>query len=378
MNIIHAVPGVGNEASGPSYSVPRLAAALVDGGHRVQLLTLTGKVGFSLKGVEHLQYPKRSYPKRLGRSPELCRALYRHAAGADILHNHSLWMMPNVYPGWAARKCHKPLVVSPRGTFSEWARARSKWLKRVVWPLLQRPAITDAACFHATAYSEYEDIRRAGFRQPVCIVPNGVDILDIPSLSLQETTRRQLLFIGRIHPTKGLDDLLRAWHAVASKFPDWDLRVVGPDSGGYLAKMQALAAVLRVQRVTFSGPLYGKEKLRAYQDAELYVLPTKSENFGMTVAEALAAGTPAIVSKGAPWSELAIRNAGWWIDVGADPLVACLEKALATSPSRLASMGQSGRSWMQEEYSWSRVAEMMIASYEWIINGGSPPVWIKY
>ena len=132
-----------------------------------------------------------------------------------------------------------------------------------------------------------------------------------------------------------MDVLLRAWQAVAPRFPEWELRVVGPDDGGYLAQMQALAAQLRLERIEFPGPVYGEDKLRAYRQASLFVLPTYSENFGMTVAEALAAGTPAVVTQGAPWAGLVEQGAGWWIEMGLDPLVACLEQALSTSPQRL-------------------------------------------
>ena len=122
----------------------------------------------------------------------------------------------------------------------------------------------------------------------------------MPTAAKPQDRRRQLFFLGRIHPIKGINNLLRAWQVVEHRFPDWDLLIVGPDNAGYMDEMQALAAHLRLERVAFGGPLYGEEKLRAYQAASLFVLPTHSENFGMTVAEALAAGTPAIVTQGAP------------------------------------------------------------------------------
>lgn len=161
-----------------------------------------------------------------------------------------------------------------------------------------------------------------------------------------------------------------------ARFPDWELRIVGPDNGGYLAEMQALAARLRLERVMFAGTLYGEEKLRAYREASLFVLPTHSENFGMTVAEALAAGTPAIVTKGAPWGGLEQQGAGWWIDIGVDPLVACLEDALSRSPQSLAEMGQNGRGWMEAEFSWAQVGQRMAETYRWILNGGNKPEWV--
>lgn len=292
----------------------------------------------------------------------------------DLLHNHSLWMMPNVYPGRVARKYKIPLVVSPRGTLSGWAMQSGSAVKRFFWPLIQRPALASTTCFHATADFEYHDIRRMGFRQPVAIIPNGIDIPDLLPKSRKD--HRTLLFLGRIHPIKGLDMLLPAWRVVQDRFPEWNLRIIGPDNRGYLLQMQRLASDLCLERVEFSGPQYGEQKWKAYRDADLFVLPTYSENFGMAVAEALASGTPAIVTKGAPWSGLAAHQAGWWIDLGIDPLVACLEAALAKLPMELATMGQRGRGWMDAEFSWPHVGQRMAETYCWILKGGSKPEWV--
>jgi glycosyltransferase involved in cell wall biosynthesis len=141
--------------------------------------------------------------------------------------------------------------------------------------------------------------------------------------------------------------------------------------------MEALGAELRLERVVFRGPLFGDDKLRAYREANLFMLPSHSENFGMTVAEALAAGTPAIVTKGAPWGGLVKQGAGWWIDIGVDPLVACLEQALATTPTRLAEMGQAGRVWMLRDYSWERIGALLLEVYRWLLEGGETPQCVR-
>src|SRR5262249_47512606 len=151
---------------------------------------------------------------------------------------------------------------------------------------------------------------------------------------------RTLLFLGRLHPIKGIDILLESWSKVMHRFPQWQLHIAGTDTGygnksGYLREMNELASRLKLKRVEFIGPLYGDAKLSAYRGAELFVLPSHSENFGVTVAESLAAGTPAIVTKGAPWEGLETHRAGWWINAGVDSLVATLERAMAESPDQL-------------------------------------------
>lgn len=376
IHAVHVVPSIAEEASGPSYSVVRLCQALIDAGDAIQLAALDWAPLVSKPPFLHV-FPLGRGPRRLGFSPRMRRWLCAAALSGkvDIIHNHSLWMMPNVYGGWATRRTGCQLVVSPRGTLSAWARGRSARVKRVFWSLLQGPALRQAACFHATAEREFEDIRRAGFCQPVCIIPNGVDVSAFKAKS--SGGRRQLLFLGRIHPVKGVDLLLHAWHAVSQRFPDWDLRIAGPDNLGYLPRMKAVAAELKLQRIEFCGPLYGEAKLRAYSESELFVLPTHSENFGMTVAEALATGTPAVVTRGAPWAGLKEHRAGWWIEIGVDPLVACLEDALSEPRDELAARGVRGREWMRQEFSWERVGAMMDQTYRWLVSGGSAPAWVR-
>lgn len=377
MRVIHAVPAITEESSGPSYSVVRLCGSLIEEGQDVTLVALDwGPMDSQPPFLK--TFPLGLGPLRLGRSPMMKRWLDEQALSGkvDVLHTHGMWQMNAIYPRWAASKGKITLVASTRGALSEWAMQNGSAVKRVFWPLVQRRALTAATCFHATAESEYEDIRRMGFRQPVAIIPNGIDVP--PFESKQGGMVRTLLFLGRVHPKKGLDMLLPAWQAVQDRFPDWRLMIAGPDNGGYLDEMQHLAAQLHLKRIEFSGELKGREKLEAYRRADIFVLPTYSENFGMTVAEALAAGTPAIVTHGAPWEGLNQHDAGWWIEVGKDSLVACLEDALARSHDALAEMGLHGRNWMQRDFSWPYVAQRMVATYEWLVGDRSTtPVWIQ-
>lgn len=376
MRVIHVSPPITREAAGPSYSVPRLCESLIKNEVDLKLAVLD----WADKSV-HLPYQitfSPSFgPQRLGSSPKMRRWLKKEVTmgNVDIIHSHSLWMMHNVYPGNAVLDSNCRLVVSPRGTLSAYALGINAIQKKVFWYLLQARTLRLAACFHATAESEYQDIRRHGFKQPVCVLPNGIDV---PQLEEKPSSdRRQLLFLGRIHHIKGIDILLHAWHAVESQFLDWDLHIAGPDNGGYLAEMKVLAAQLGLKRVVFCGPLFGDDKLRAYRTANLFVLPTHSENFGMTVAESLAAGTPAIVSKGAPWEGLDVQGAGWWIDIGIDPLISCLRIALEKSPEQLDTMGVLGRDWMLRDYSWEHIGSQLSKVYRWLIEGGQAPSCVR-
>ena len=376
MRVVHVVPAIAEEASGPSYSVPRLCDSIRGAGADVELATLDWS-----RARDRLPYqrtfPLGFGPRRLGTSPGLKRWLEEQSMTGDIavIHSHGLWMMPNVYAGQACRTGRPQLVVSPRGTLSSWALRRSALLKKVFWIGWQAKALRSTACFHATAQAEYEDIRARGFTQPVCVLPNGIDVP--PLHAAEKNGRKRLLFLGRIHPVKGLDVLLRAWQVVEDRFSDWDLHIAGPDDKGHLAEMRSLAGKLQVKRVFFHGPQYGEEKLRVYRAAWLFVLPSHSENFGVTVGEALAAGVPAIVTRGAPWSGLPEHGAGWWIEMGLEPLIACLEEALSTPPKRLAEMGRSGRDWMRREFAWDRIGAQFLETYHWLHSGGDTPPWVR-
>jgi glycosyltransferase involved in cell wall biosynthesis len=138
-----------------------------------------------------------------------------------------------------------------------------------------------------------------------------------------------------------------------------------------------MADHLGVRRVTFFGPAFGLDKTRQYQQADLFVLPTHSENFGLVVAEALAHGVPAIVTKGAPWSGLETRECGWWIEQGVDALADCLQSALELPPEQLRDKGRRGRLWIEQEFSWDHVGRMMLETYRWFLGGGTPPAWVQ-
>jgi glycosyltransferase involved in cell wall biosynthesis len=374
--VLHTVASVDHEASGPSYTVPRLCKSLLALGVDTQLAVLDW-----VPGADSPPYVKRFPlgwgPRRLGRSPAMARWLQEQvSSGAvDVLHNHGLWMMPNVYPATARRRGNARLVLSPRGTVSEWAMNHHRWRKRIMWHVGQRAALSLADGFHATAEMEYQDIRRLGFRQPVAVIPNGIDIPEYLPKPIRGP--RRLLYLGRIHKKKGVDVLLRAWRAVQDRYSDWGLVIAGPDDGGFLAQYQALSLQLGLQRVSFPGPVYGADKLALYRSAHLYVLPTHSDNYAMTVAEALAAGTPAIVTKGAPWQGLEREGAGWWIETGVDALVASLEHALALPPEQLAAMGAAGRLWMEREFSWQDIGRQMAAFYAWICGAGPEPLFVR-
>ena len=380
MRIVHVLPTLGIEASGPVYSVSRLCESLVGYGTDLILAVTDHTKLRSYPGYAKV-FPLGPGPRRLGNSSAMARWLTREAAlrRVNLIHSHGLWMMPNVYPGWAKR-CSPSLrlVISPRGTLSEWALKYHSIRKRLFWPFFQAQCLRLADAFHVTAESEYHDVRRMGFKQPVCIIPNGIDM---PGLHQESLTGPPytVLFLGRVHPIKGVDLLLRAWQLVSDAFPHWRLRIAGPgDPPEYLIHLRRMAERLKIQRVTWLGSVCGRTKIDTYQSANLYVLPSHSENFGLTIAEALASGTPVITTKGTPWGGLQRENAGWWIDIGVEPLAACLRQALSLPAHVLREMGLRGRAWMERSYSWRSIAHRMRSFYEWLLGRGPLPEYVRH
>lgn len=369
MNLVHVVPQVDREASGLSHSVPNLCGALADLGNQVDLLCTAARNGLGPTNVR--VFPHWPALEGFSISPGLMRELARLRGEADIIHSHSLWTFVSIAPGLLVPGSQAKLVCSPRGTLSPWALSISRNKKRALWPL-QRLTLSRASLLHATSTEEMEQIRAGGFHAPVVVIPNGVDT---PSFEGPATKgeRRTLLFLSRIHVTKGIDRLLHAWKSLQQKHSNWDLVIAGKDATSYLSVCSELVRDLELERVHFPGPLYGEEKSAAYRSADLFVLPTHSENFGLVVAEALAHGCPVVVSKGAPWAGVEQTDSGWWTDNSVPALAAALDEAMNCSREVLMQKGANGREWMQRDFSWGHAAEKMQAAYEWLLSGGAVP-----
>lgn len=376
MNSVHIIAGIGAQNGGPSYSVPRLATTLSAQGCSTAIYTVAEASGVPTD-ASALMFPQ-AYAatpllSNLRLSPNLASELARGADDVDIIHNHGLWLMPNVYAGRIAAKARKPLIVSPRGMLAPEALRFSARKKKLFWSLFQERAVAHAAAWHATSAEEARDIRAFGVAAPLAIIPNGIDLTSTIADHEAARSERTVLFLSRIHPKKGLKNLISAWSQVVAQRPYWQLVIVGPDENGHRAELEAQVARAGVSSVRFLDAVYGEDKANLLTSADLFVLPTKTENFGLAVAEALAAGVPAIVTKGAPWSGLESEGCGWWIDQGVEPLTAALLEATALSPAVRREMGSRGRAWMARDFGWDSIAARMVQVYAWCLGKGDRP-----
>lgn len=309
-------------------------------------------------------------------------AAFRYAPGLaqtlrqidpDLIDVQGLWTYPSLASLRHHRRTGRPYVVTPRGMLDPWARDRSRWKKALVRLWFEDHHLRRATCLRATAEMEAGHFRSLGLRQPIAIVPNSVETPPLEPWFRPTGQPRRLLFLSRIHPKKGLPFLLRAWQKVAARHPEWEVVIAGIDELDHQAEMQALAAALGLDRLHWVGPVHGAAKTALYRSADLFVLPTHAENFGLVIAEALAHGVPVITTRNAPWSGLHDHRCGWWIDLTDAALAEALGKAMTRPPAALQDMGARGHAWMERGFSPGSVADQMRVVYEWVCNGGPPP-----
>lgn len=423
MKVIQVVPSIGAEASGPSYSVPGLCRGLVANEVATELHFLDEIPIHLSKAIYSIINTPRQDKINLGWSPKMLQGLRDACQKADIIHNNGLWMMPCVYPLWACKGTKCKLVVAPRGSLATWSLKKG-WLKKKVFGwLLQNAVLRHADMFHATCVKEYEEIRALGYKQPVAIVPIGMEVpvstksAQLPVASCQfpdpsfsarcarahvpqfpvrgdvdlapdeklktqnsepKTANRlkRIAFFGRVHKVKAVDHLVKAWGALHADLPDWELVIAGPDCGAK-AELDAIIAEESIPRVRFTGEINGQAKYDFLTDADIYVLPSHTENFGITVAEALACGTPTVASQGTPWEGLETERCGKWVPIGVEPLTAALRELTNLTDEERAEMGKRGRAWIQRDFSWDGIGAKMKAAYAWLLGQGERPDFVR-
>jgi glycosyltransferase involved in cell wall biosynthesis len=377
MRVCHLVPSLEERHGGPSKSVRALGDAQAGSGESVELLS-TFEPGRPVPVFDDGDKPAacvRMFPRE---TPLwLCRStgLRDHLASAryDCVHHHALWLLTLRYAHEAARRADIPLIVSPRGMLSGWALAHRRWRKRLAEILVHPGAFAHAAGWHATSPEEAGDIRQLGFKQPVCIAPNGVAVPSPEELAAARVcwhavcpatrTRPVALFYSRFHQKKRLRELLDLW--LASPRGDWLLLIAGLPEGYSVAEIDGwiAAAGARERAAVFDGT----DRPPPYAVASLFLLPSHSENFGLVIAEALAAGVPALVTDTTPWRGLAAHEAGWcvpWTDYAAT-----LDATLLRPAGDLSTMGARGRAWMAREFSWERAGRLLLEFYTHLRRG---------
>lgn len=355
MKVFLAGTSLKPEYGGPAYSVSRLATALTEAGVEVGLWTPDQSVA----ATRFLASDSRV--RRLTGTAERSLDSFGHP---DVLHDNGLWLRHNHRLAALARARRIPRVVSTRGMLEPWAMSHKRWKKRIAWLVYQRRDLKRAGFLHATANAEAANLERLGLGIPVRVIPNGVDLPEIDADSARSKTGgvRTALFLGRLYPVKGLPMLVEAWERVRPE--GWRLRIAGPDESGHRSEIERrVSAAVLGEVISFAGPLDGDRKQAALLDADLFVLPTRSESFGVAVGEALAHGLPVLTTTAAPWPMLAERGCGWRVEPTADGLAQGLREATSQDPTTLERMGAKGRDLVASEFTWESVASQIVSMY---------------
>ncbi len=381
LSVTHVVAGLHPSSGGPSRTVVQLTDALANQSEVVVTLlsqSLAGEPAVPSKGAE---VDRRVVVSSLSPALRLALPIRRElgrvfrSSRPAVVHSHGLWAPANHWASRAARRHGIPLVIQPRGMLEPWALGHKAWKKRIGMALFQRNDLDTARVLIATSSQEYESIRKLGLRQPVAVIPNGVDLAISQHVGSEPPCLpervRSVLFLSRVHPKKGLLNLMHAWARLTPR--GWRLRIAGPDEGGHLAEVLELAQRLGIaESVDYIGEVDGERKSETYRDADMFVLPTFSENFGVVVAEALAHGLPVITTRGAPWADLEAQRCGWWIDIGVEPLMDALRASTGLNDVERWAMGQRGREYARR-FEWAEIARETTAVYTWILGLGPRP-----
>ena len=321
------------------------------------------------EGVEEFQRIK---PDVIYYSPKLQRIAPHLVRTADVLHGHGFYVGTNFILGSEARRQKKPLVYHVHGIFEPYILSRSRWKKRLVHWLFEDANFRHACLWRALTQKEAGQIRDYGITTPIVVAPNGLNVaefpapvdrnapLELPLVKRLEKTALRLLFLGRLHPKKGLDILLQAWSKLSANTRNWQLIIAGPDEQGYFAQIRALAQSLGLlDQIVFTGPVSGATKVNLLYSADLFVLPSYSEGFSMSILEAMACCLPVLATHACNFPEISKTEAGWECNASAESLAQVLQSALSCSESERQARGAKGLQLVKSHYTWPTVIKTL-------------------
>ncbi|WP_405606315.1 glycosyltransferase [Polaribacter sp. Asnod1-A03] len=379
MNFHHVISTIDVSSGGPARSVTHLIEAIhnTDSNIEIELSTLKSDnpIANHFKNnrgkINLFRFGKLGYSKDL--------ILKLEKSSNKLFHGHSLWELPVHYMSKIARKKEIPYIITVRGMLEPWSLTQAKFKKKLALKLFQYKDLSKATCIHATAPMEVESIRTLGFKNPIAMIPNGVNIDDFPEAEPKKKQQpKKILFLSRIHIKKGIENLIEAWKLInEEERKDWKIEIVGNGDEVYIQSLKdKIISDNLINQIEIMQPVFGDEKIKLFREASLFVLPTFSENFGIVIAEALVSYTPVITTKGAPWQDLETYNCGWWINIGVDPLKLALQDAMSKSSEELMVLGRNGRELIKNNYSMESVAKKMLELYNWVLTKENKPKFV--
>lgn len=372
MKIIHYIPSIDRSSGGVGSYIQLLAAEL---GMLVELHIVTHQEDNPLE-MSHCEV---HYIERFRHYMQMKMQFndILQSVSPDVVHVNCCWNPEcSLVQKWSREKGYKT-VYTPHGMLEPWILKRHYWTKKIPALLLyQRAAIKNSTIIHATAESEKENLFHLGYNPQIAVIPNGIEV-DSIKMKSDWSRKKKILFLSRIHVKKGVNFLIEAVAQLKEQLAGFQIIIAGEGDMGYVEELKQLAKDLNVAEMfDFIGGVYGDKKWDLYQQADLFILPTHSENFGIVVAEALASGTPVITTKGTPWGELETNHCGWWTEVGIKPTQSAIIDFLGKDERELEIMGRNGRKLVEDKYGITVIAKKMQRLYNWILVEENKPDFV--
>ncbi|MCP5534611.1 MAG: glycosyltransferase [Akkermansiaceae bacterium] len=360
MHIVHTIATLGKSAGGPSYMVAQMCNYLASLGHRVTILTNDAE-----RGVDDMCDLDGRVVRINARGSQIDVALAKLVLEqhVDILHTHGLWLPVNRATTRAARRVRCNLIWSLHGMLRPWAMNHKCWKKKLAWWLFQRRHLTSASMIHTTSEDEAEEFRKLHLQVPQTTIPIGIGLPSLRDYEIKECDKNYILFLGRLHPVKGLMNLVEA---ISELRPEgWHCLIAGPDEGGYRAVLEARIRDLGLgEWFSFLGRVSGINKEKLILKSTFVILPSFTENFGVVVPEALSYHRPVLATRATPWSTLPKLGCGWSIDVGAKPLAMQLKAIFEMDRETFETMGKKGRLYVETAFCWKAIAKRFAEIYQ--------------
>ena len=297
----------------------------------------------------------------------------------DALHLHGIWLMISRDVLRWKETTGKPVIISPHGMLDPWALRNSEWKKKIAGHAFEYANLRKADCLHALNTSEAEAIRTFGFTNPIAIIPNGADQPELSEQAPEREGPRTMLFLGRIHPKKGLIELVRAWAMFVQQAPslsdEWELVIAGWDDGGHQPEVTAEIEKLGISdKVRIHGPAFGNAKDELLRSADAFVLPSYSEGLPMTVLEAWSYRLPVFMTRHCNLSIGFSRGAAVEISTEPDEIARILVEMIGAAD--LQRFGAAGRQLVEDNFSWTQIAVQHNDTYRWLCGCADKPDFV--
>ena len=294
----------------------------------------------------------------------------------SVVHIHGIWTPFEFQAFREARRRRAIIVMSPHGALERWAFDHKPVKKRLAWWIYQKRLLQSADLIIVNSAQERQRLRELGLKPPIATIPNGVDLDGFSEYRAAQQRERVVLFLSRIDPKKGVPDLIDAWCSLAERNGHC-LHIHGHGDPAYVERIRRIITESGCNDITLMPPIFGPERWEVFTRASIYVLPSYSENFGITVAEALTAGLPVITTRATPWGCLEHEGLGWIVDNDVLQLRDALSSAIQLEPSKLEGLRSKAQAYASQHFGWASIAQRYAETYDWISNpSGAAPACV--